>query len=152
MVVRTASRANTEFTLRSLTAAVNAYLVERSLVFGGYEHDKPFLGFDPEERLFLTVNGYPITMSHSMSKRRKRCAGLHERFQRLLRAADLREYSTFYARKVFAARLHASGASLQEIGLLLGVGRQVRVKRMIDGVPVRSNGIDRLARIVAQLI
>jgi len=140
------------WTCPAVTNAVTAYLAERSVVFGGCAHDKPYLGFKPQSPLFLSTNRAPVATGGKVRDQRKRCAALHERIQRLLRQAGLAEYSSFYARKVFAARLHAAGASTKEIAQLLGVVRPVRVRQMIDDVPIDQAGVDRLKRIVSQVL
>jgi len=151
-VARNAKTRPLFWTSPAVTDAVTAYLIERSLVIESCDHDKPYLGFNPQSPLLLTANWTPIAMSENGRDHRKRCTGLHDRIRCLLREADLAEYSSFYARKVFAARLHAAGASVEEIALLLGVRRFYRVRQMIDDVPVDDVGVDRLKLIVSRVL
>gem|GEM_PF-1176433 len=151
-VARNAKTRPLLWTCPAVTNAMTAYLVERSLIFGACDHDEPYLGFKPQSALLLAANWVPIRVSENGRDPRKRCTGLHDRIRCLLREANLAEYSSFYARKVFAPRLHAAGASLEEIALLLGVARHERVRRMIDDVPVDEAGVDRLKFIVSRVL
>lgn len=121
------------FAHRRLDEALAAYLDERVHAGHGLGMDRGWRGLDPQSPLFLGADGeyYPITLYGEPGQRRFVCRPLLEAYRKLFRQAGIRGLCAQSARLTLMARMHASGADEDQIGLVLGISDRNAVREQL---------------------
>jgi len=135
------------FASSHLDEALANYLQERLAQNLGVHQEEAFGGFDPMSRLFLsaTGEGFKIIPYLEKGKTRYLCRPILETYDKLFRYAEIKDVSARSSRRTVAARLHARGADLQQIGLLLGISETSAVRALLPKPkPSLSDLVDEL--------
>lgn len=129
---------------KSVCAAVDAYLSERSRLGYCTTGMAAYRNLDPASPLFLAVNGKPFTFTRRTTKagtESHSCESLTQIIRRLHTQAGIEGGSALSARRTFGVRLHRKGYDLRHIQTLLGAQSITAVKRMVEADPVRLGAI-----------
>ncbi len=118
--------------------AIDAYLGTRRASKGqGGGVDAPYRGFDPNDRLFLNEDGEPywIDADRQMGRRRNLCRQILDTYRKIFDRVDIHGLSARVLRHNVAVRLHARGATEEQIGLILGIAERHKVRSMLPKRP-----------------
>ncbi len=99
-------------------------------------------GLDPDSMLFVDGAGRPYEIEiHGPKGNRYLCRGILEASRRIFRQSGIPGLCSKTLRRTLANRLHARGATVDEIGDVLGMRDRRTVRQLLDLPPARTKNL-----------
>ncbi len=113
--------------------AIDSYLAERLFRGFGTSGLADFRGLDPNSRLFLTEEGRPfeIVKYGKPGQLRFLCRRMLDAYHKIFRRIGLPGMSPLFIRRMVAIKMQERGATEQQIGEILGIGRRKSVRELL---------------------
>ena len=122
----------------SLIRTIDAYLAERIESRNQcLASSMPCRGFDPKDPLFLddSGNGFQVECIKGEFRDYYRCHPIQEVYRKIFTRTGRADITPLTIRRTVAVWLHNSGASLQQIGTLLGIADNKNVLKLLPNRP-----------------
>lgn len=122
------------FASATAVQAIDNYLAQRTDRMA--EVTGPFRGFNAGSRLLLDDSGQPfeIIQTGTEGQMRYLCRSMLDTCRKIFRRIGLEGTSAVNLRRTVAARMQARGASLEQIGEILGIGEAKAVRELLPVV------------------